>query len=175
MVAAADLRQGADQPLQLLRPVPDGQIGQDVADIPELDLDVVLVPEQVVDLDAGQAHVPGVDAELGGVEVEDGVAVDKLPAEGVVPAHGVDLLPGVLRHGAHLAKDLPAAEGQVAAADIQAGHQQIAARGGLSQVDDLPHMPLVDAGADEQEAGLGQAPAALVHGHGGHVRPGFHR
>lgn len=44
LVAAADLRQGADQPLQLLRPVPDGQIGQDVADIPELDLDVVLVP-----------------------------------------------------------------------------------------------------------------------------------
>ena len=35
-------------------------------------------------------------------------------------------------------------------------------------------MALVDVGADEQQGGLGEAAAAFVHGHGGHVRPRLH-
>ena len=35
-------------------------------------------------------------------------------------------------------------------------------------------MALVDLGADEQQAGLGQAAAAFVHGHRRHIRTGLH-
>ncbi len=54
--------------------------------------------------------------------------------------------------------------GKVAAGDIQAGHEQVAAGGGLGQVDDLPHIARMHVGPDEQQAGLGEAAAALVHG-----------
>src|SRR5699024_541054 len=113
---------------------------QDVADVAKLNLDVVLVPEEVIDLDARQADVPGVDGELRGVKVEDGVPVHQLPAEGIVTADGVNFLPGILRHGHHLPEHLLAPQGQVPAADVQAGHEQVAARGGLGQVDDLAHV-----------------------------------
>ena len=52
--APAHLRQGADQALHLPGPVPNGQVGQKIAQVPKLDLDVVLVPQQVVDLDAAR-------------------------------------------------------------------------------------------------------------------------
>ena len=43
----------ADEPLDILQPVPDGDICEDVADVAKLNLNVVFVPQQVVDLDAG--------------------------------------------------------------------------------------------------------------------------
>ena len=72
---------------------------------------------------------------------------------------------------------LPSPQRQIAAGNIQTGHQQIAAGGGLGQVDDLAHITRVHVRADEQQAGLGQA-AALVHGDRGHIgtcRHGRHR
>ncbi len=69
---------------------------------------------------------------------------------------------------------LPPPQCQIAAGDVQAGHEQVAAGGGLGQVDDLPHIARMHVGPDEQQAGLGQAAAALVHGDGRHVRPRCH-
>ena len=78
----------------------------------------------------------------------------QLLAKGVVAAHGVDLLAGILGHVGHLVEYLPPALRKVAAGDIQTGHEQVAAGGGLGQVDDLPHIARVHIGADEQQAGL---------------------
>ena len=114
------------------------------------------------------------DAELGGVKVKDGVAVAQFFAKGIVPAHGVDLLARVLGHIGHLVEHLPPAQRQVAAGNIQAGHQQVTAGGRLRQVDDLPHIPGVDVGAGQQQAGLRQAAAAFVHRDRGHIGPGLH-
>ena len=94
------------------------------------------------------------DAELGSVEVKDGIAVAQLLAEGVVAAHGVDLLAGILGNIRHLMEHLPSPQRQIAAGDIQTGHQQVAAGGSLGQVDDLTHIALMHIGADEQQAGL---------------------
>ena len=94
------------------------------------------------------------DAELGGIKVKNGVAVAQLLAKGVVAAHGVDFLAGILGHVGHLVEYLPPALRKVAAGDIQTGHEQVAAGGGLGQVDDLPHIARVHIGADEQQAGL---------------------
>ena len=154
MVAALYLGQCAHQTLDLLRAVADGEVGEDVADVAELDLDVVLIPQDVVDLDAGEADVQRVDAELGGVKVKDGVAVAQLLAKGVVAAHGVDLLTGILGHVCHLVEHLPPPQCQIAAGDVQAGHEQVAAGGRLGQVDDLAHIAGVDVGADEQQTRL---------------------
>ena len=114
------------------------------------------------------------DAELGGVEIKDGIAVAQFLAKGVVAAYGVDFLAGVLGNVRHLMEHLPSPQRQIAAGDIQTGHQQVAAGGGLGQVDDLTHIALVHVGANEQQAGLGQAAAAFVHGHRGHVGSGCH-
>ena len=114
------------------------------------------------------------DAELGGIKVKNGVAVAQLLAKGVVAAHGVDLLPGILSHIRHLMEHLPPPQGKVAAGDVQTGHEQIAAGGGLGQVDDLPHIALMHIGPDEQQTALGQAAAALVHGDRGHIGPRSH-
>ena len=136
VVSALDFCQSADQPLQLLRAVTDGQVGQNVADVAELNLNVVFIPENVIDLNAGQTDASGVDAELGGVKIEDGVAVAQLLAEGVVTADGVDFLPGVLCHILHLVENLPSPEGQIPAGDVQTAHEQIAAGGGDINLDE---------------------------------------
>lgn len=46
-VAALDLGQCTDQTLHLLRTVADGQVGKDVADIAELDLNIVLIAQDI--------------------------------------------------------------------------------------------------------------------------------
>ena len=56
LVQAADVAEGADQPLDVLVCVAHGDIRQDVADIAEFHLDVVFVPEDVVDLDSGETQ-----------------------------------------------------------------------------------------------------------------------
>ena len=70
MVAALDLGQCADQTLHLLRAVADGKVGQNVANVAELDLDVVLIAQDVVHLNACKADIQRVDAELGGIKVK---------------------------------------------------------------------------------------------------------
>ena len=114
------------------------------------------------------------DAELGGVKVKNRIAVAQLLAKGVVTAYGVDLLAGVLGNVCHLMEHLPSPQRQIAAGDIQTGHQQVAAGGSLGQVDDLAHIARVHVGTDEQQAGLGQAAAAFVHGDRGHIRARRH-
>ena len=152
VVAALDFSQRTDKTLDLLRAVTDGEIGKDVADIAELDLNVVLVAQDVVDLYARQADIQRVHAEFCRIKIKNGVAVAKLLAKGVVPAHGVDLLTGVLGHVGDLVEHLPPAQRQVAAGNIKARHQQVAAGGRLGQVDDLPHIARVDVGANQQQA-----------------------
>ncbi len=57
MVATFDFGQGTDKTFHLLRAVADRNIGEDIADIAELDLNVVLVPQDVVDLNACKADI----------------------------------------------------------------------------------------------------------------------
>ena len=114
------------------------------------------------------------NTELGCVKIKDGVAVAELLAEGVVAAHRVDFLAGVLGHIGHLMEHLPPAQRQIAAGNVQTGHKQIAAGGGLRQVDDLPHISGVDIGAGQQQARLRQAASAFVHRNRGHIRPRRH-
>ena len=90
------------------------------------------------------------DAELCRIEIEHGVAVAEFFAKRVVAADGVDLLAGVFCHIGDLMEHFAAAQCQIAAGDVQTGHEQIAARGRLGEVDDLPHITGVDIGADEQ-------------------------
>ena len=71
LVAPPDLRQSADQSLYLLGAVPHGEVSQDIADVAELNLNVIFIPQNVVHLDASQTDVQGMDAELGGIEIKD--------------------------------------------------------------------------------------------------------
>ena len=169
MIAALDFSQCANKTLDLLRAVADGEVGQNVADVAELDLNVVFITQNVVHLNACKADVQRVNAQFCRIKVENGVAVAKLLAEGIVPAHGVDLLARVLGHVGHLMEHLPAPQCQIAAGNVKARHQKIAAGGCLGQVDDLPHIARMDIGTGQQQAGLGQAAAALVHRDGGHI------
>ena len=169
MVAAFDFGQCADKALDLLRAVTDGEISQYIADVAKLDLNVVLVAQDVIDLNARKTDVQRVDAEFCRIKVKNGVSVAKLLAEGIVPAHGVDLLAGVLGHIGHLMEHLPPAQCEIAAGNIKARHQQVTAGRRLGQVDDLPHIARVDIGTGQQQTGLGQAAAALVHRDGGHI------
>src|SRR5699024_8780746 len=139
------------------------------------DLDVVLVAQQVVYLDAGKADIQRVDRQLGYVEVIDDVAVDQLPRVGVVATDVVDLAAGIFSHLHNAGKSLLAAQGKVAPEDVQAGKQQVGGAGGLGQVDDLPHITLVHGRTCQQHRALGQAAAGLVHRDRRHVRAGRHR
>ena len=69
MIAALDFRQRAYETLDLLDTIADGEVGEDVANVSELDLNIVFVTQDVIDLDARESDVQRVDAELRRVEV----------------------------------------------------------------------------------------------------------
>ena len=57
MIAPFDLCQSADQALYLLRPVSDGKVRQNISNIAKLDLYIVLIPQDIVDLNACQTDI----------------------------------------------------------------------------------------------------------------------
>ena len=61
MVAALDFGKRADKALDLLWAVADGEIRENVADVAELDLNVVFVAQNVVNLDARKSDVQRVE------------------------------------------------------------------------------------------------------------------
>ena len=63
---------------------------------------------------------------------------------------------------------------EVAAADVQAAHQQIGRARGLGQIDYLTDIVGVGVGAEQEQRTLRQAASRLVHGHRAHVRPRLH-
>ena len=71
MVAAFDFGQCADKALDLLRAVTDGEISQYIADVAKLDLNVVLVAQDVIDLNARKTDVQRVDAEFCRIKVKN--------------------------------------------------------------------------------------------------------
>ena len=75
MVTALDLGQCADKALDLLWAVADGEIRENVADVAELNLNVVFVAQNVVNLDARKSDVQRVDAEFCRIKVKNGVSV----------------------------------------------------------------------------------------------------
>ena len=65
--------------------------------------------------------------EFGRIEIEDRIAVDKLPAVSILTSDSIDLFSGILSHLDNFAEDFLAAECQITAADIKARHEKIAA------------------------------------------------
>ena len=57
VMAPFDLCQSADQALYLLRPVSDGKVRQNISNIAKLDLYIVLIPQDIVDLNACQTDI----------------------------------------------------------------------------------------------------------------------
>ena len=86
LVAAADVRQRRNQPLDVALAVAHRDISEQVAQVAEFGLDVVKVAQHIIYFNAGQSHVQRVDRELGHVKVIDRVAVDQLAAVGIVVA-----------------------------------------------------------------------------------------
>ena len=97
LVAAANVRESGYQTFEVALTVAHRNIGEQIAEIAELGLNIVKIAQNVVHLDAGQTNVQRVHGQLGRVEIVHGVAVDQLAAVGVVIAERVDLLAGVGR------------------------------------------------------------------------------
>ena len=75
MVASLDFGQRAHETLDLLDAIADGEVGEDVADVAELDLNIVFIPQDVIDLDARESDVQRMNTKLRGIEIEDGISV----------------------------------------------------------------------------------------------------
>ena len=174
LIPALHLIQSADQPLHLLASVSDGQVSQNIANISKFNLYVVFIPKDIIYLNAGQADLQRMHRQLCGIKIINAVAVDQFPGKGIIAADFVDLFPGILCKLNYPAEGLLAPQRQISSGNIQAGQQQIGGAGGLTQIDDLAHIPLFHALSDQQQGALGQAAAGLVHADGRHVRPRFH-
>ena len=66
-------------------------------------------------------------------------------------------------------EDLTAAQGEVPAGDVEARHEEVAARGRLGEVDDLTHVAFIDIRSRQEETRLGEAAATFMHRDGGHI------
>ena len=173
-VQPLDVGKRADEPLDILDAVADGDVRQNVADIAEFDLNIVLVAQDIVDLDSRQPDVAGVDGKFGDIEIVDARAVDELLAVGVIASDVVDFVARVLRHFHNLFKGIVPVQCKIAAADIQARHQKIGRARRLHQVDDLAHIIGIHPLIQEEQRALREASARFVHGDGRHIRPRLH-
>ena len=144
-VVAADLGEGGDEAFDVLGAVADGDVCEEVGDVAEFGLDVVFVAQEVVDFDAGEADGAREDGEFRDVEVVDGVAVHEFLAIGVVVADGVDLVARVFDEADDFVENLAAVQREVAAADVEAGHEKVGAARRLRDVDDLVDIAGIDA------------------------------
>ena len=105
-----DIFQRSHQTLDLLDPVTDGNIRQDISDITEFDLDIVFVTEQIVYFNTRQTDISGIDGQLRHIIIIDAAAVHQIFSVGVIAADGIDLAAGVFRHILYLFKRFTATE-----------------------------------------------------------------
>ena len=112
--------------------------------------------------------------QLGNIEIKHGVSVDQFFSEGIISSDLIDLFSGIFRHIRHLMKDLSAPQCQIPSGDIQTGHQQVASRRRLCQINDLAYITRMNIRSGQKKAGLCQASSALVHGYRCHIRPCRH-
>ena len=124
-VQALDVVERGHQPLDFAHAVAYGDVGQHIAYVSEFELNVVLVAQQVIDLNARKSEVEGEDGELGLVEVIDRIAVDQLLPVGIVASDLVDFAPRVLGYAYYLPEGFLAAQGQVPSGYVEAGEKQI--------------------------------------------------
>ena len=82
------------------------------------------------------------NAQLGGIEGVEIIAVFKFLAVGVVAAYLVYLLAGVVGISHCLCEKFLAVHGEVLSCDIKADHKQIGTAGGLGEVDYLADIAL---------------------------------
>ena len=112
--------------------------------------------------------------QLGDIEIKHGVSVDQFFSEGIISSDLIDLFSGIFRHIRHLMKDLSAPQCQISSGDIQTGHQQVASRRRLCQINDLAYITRMNIRSGQKKAGLCQASSALVHGYRCHIRSRRH-
>ena len=99
---------------------PNGQIGQNISNITELNLDIILIPQNVIDFDPRKSNLQGMYRELGSVKGKDTVAVYQVLGKGIITADIVDLLSGIFRKIDHLLKLPASSKSQISPGDIKA-------------------------------------------------------
>ena len=152
LVQSANLSESGAETLHLLETVSNGEVGKNVAQITKLYLNVIIISQSVIHLNASHADVECVNTELRGIKIINAVTVDKLSAEGVVVADGIDLISCILRKVLDLCEDFTAMQRKLSAADVEAAHQEIASAGGLRQIDDLTGIACMHLGTNQEEA-----------------------
>ena len=173
-VQPLDLRQRRDQPFDLQRPISGGDNGKDIADVAELDLNAVFVPEQVVHLNACQTGVSCVNGQFCPVKRIKRIAVAKFVPVDIIPADAVDFFPCIVHILHCFPVHLPPVHRQIPPSNIQRYHEQIRRTRGLCQVDDLPYIVRIDALRTEQHGTLCQTAAGLVNADRCHICTGSH-
>ena len=119
-IQALDILQRTDEALDVLYAVADRDIGEDIADIAELDLYVVLISEKVIYLYSGKSHIARIDRQLGDIVIEDTAAVYYILTVGVIAAYGIYLASCVLCHRGDLLEGLPPPQSEIPARNIEA-------------------------------------------------------
>ena len=120
--APPDFRKSAHKPFHIIDPVADRNISEKIPDIAEFNLNVIIVAQYIIDLNARKPDINRIDRELGPVIVEDRIAVDKLVRKRVVIADLIDFVARILGHLGHPMKDSPAVDRKISSGNIEAGH-----------------------------------------------------
>ena len=89
------------------------------------------------------------DAQFRTVKIKHGIAIHQFPAKSIISADSIDFLPCIVGHIDNLMENFLSMKCQVAAADVETGHEEITARRRLRQVDDLPHVACMHAGTGQ--------------------------
>ncbi len=118
---SADFRKGSHQPLYIPFPVSHGNIGQDIAQIPKFDLNVIFLSQQVIHFNTRQTDIQGVDRQFRIIKPINGASIDQFLSIGIISANLVDFLSGISCKFLHLSKNFLSMKGQILSGQIQTG------------------------------------------------------
>ena len=164
-----------DKAFNVLRTIADRHIGEQIRNVSELRLDVVVITQDVVDLNACKPGRPRENRKLCCVKIVDCRAVNQLAPIGIVVADCIDLVASIGNEVNDLVNDLPPAQCQIAAADVEARKKQIGCARRLCDIDDLMDVAERHRVRTEQERTLGQRTTRFMHADGCHICACIHR
>ncbi|MNC40723.1 hypothetical protein D3C75_894500 [compost metagenome] len=119
VVLLGQLSEGRQKQLHGPHIVARGNEAENVVQIGHFHLDIVVLPQPVLHIKAGQAQLPDMDGQLGGVQIIGGAFPQNLTAEAAQTWDLVDPFPGIVAQADSLIRHSRPVKRQIAPRGVQ--------------------------------------------------------
>lgn len=104
LIQTFNISQCPYQSLNILKPVSDGNVSQNITDISKLDLNIIFISEKIINFNTCQPISQCINGEFCNIKIKNTGSIDQIHTICIITADLIDLLSGILRHPCNLFK-----------------------------------------------------------------------